>query len=81
MRPRDTTPDAHAVQLDIYRNMEPARCIRLVFEMSERARELAIAGEMAREPGMTREEARSKVLRMILGNDLFEAAYGKRRRA
>ncbi len=81
MRSRDTTPEAHAVQQAVYRKMDPAQCIRLVFEMSERARELAIAGVMAREPGLTRAEARMQVLRAILGDALFEAAYGKRGRS
>ena len=46
--------------------------------MSERAREISIAGWMAREPGMTREEARMRVFREILGDELYEMAYGKR---
>lgn len=81
MRSRDTTPEAHAVQQEIYRKMEPGQRIRLVIEMSECAREISIAGVMAREPELTREEARLQVLRSILGDALFEAAYGKRGRA
>jgi len=39
---------------------------------------IAIAGVMTREPGITREAARRRVLRQILGDALFEAAYGSR---
>jgi hypothetical protein len=78
MRPRDTTPEAHRAQIEVWRAMSPARKVRLVIEMSERAREIAIAGVMAREPGISRETARRRVLRGILGDALFEAAYGRR---
>lgn len=80
MRPRDTHPDAYQVQVEAYRRMDPARRVRLAFEMSERAREIAIAGVMAREPGIGRDAARARVLRTILGAPLFEAAYGERGR-
>lgn len=80
MHLRDTTPEAHAVQLEILRAMGPARRLRLAIEMSERAREMAISGEMAREPGLTREEARLRVQRRMLGDALFEEAYVKRGR-
>lgn len=78
MRPRDTTPDAHRVQIEIWRAMAPEARVRLAIEMSERAREIAIAGAMAREPGIGREQARLRVLRQVLGDALFEAAYGGR---
>jgi hypothetical protein len=78
MRPRDTTPDAHRAQIEIWRAMSPARRVRLAIEMSERAREIAIAGVMNREPGISPEAARRRVLRQILGDALFEAAYGSR---
>ena len=81
MHARDTTSEAHAVQLEIHRAMGPARRLRLAIEMSERAREMAISGEKAREPGLTREKARLRVLRRILGDALFEEAYVKRGRA
>lgn len=61
--------------------MSPAQRLLLAIEMSERAREIAIAGAMAREPGISREEARLRVLRQILGDELFEAAYANRKRA
>lgn len=81
MRSRDTDPAAHHVQIEAYRSMAPAQRLLLAIEMSERAREIAIAGAMAREPGISREEARLRVLRQILGDALFEAAYVSRKRA
>ena len=78
MHSRDTTPDAHRAQIEIWRAMGPARRVRLAIEMSERARAIAVAGVMAREPGISPEAARLRVLRQILGDALFEAAYGSR---
>lgn len=60
--------------------MSPERRLRLIIEMSERAREISIAGLMHLEPGISRDEARMRIVREILGDALFEAAYGKRGR-
>jgi hypothetical protein len=78
VRPHDTTPDAHRAQIELWRAMSPSRRVQLAIEMSERAREIAIAGVMAREPGLSFEAARLRVFRKILGDALFEAAYGSR---
>jgi len=45
--------------------------------MSEQARRISIAGILSRNPRMPAEEARSRVLRRLLGADLHEAAYGR----
>lgn len=78
MRSRDTTDEAHAVQVEAWRRMGPARRVLLAFEMSERAREIAIAGILAREPELGPDGARARMLRQILGDDLYEAAYAGR---
>lgn len=76
MPPRDTTPEALAVQRESLRALGGARRVELAIEMSEQAREIAIAGMLARDPGLTREAARARLLRRILGDELYEAAYG-----
>lgn len=58
--------------------MAPSRRVKLAIEMSERAREIAIAGVMAREPEISFEAARLRVFRQILGDALFDTAYGSR---
>jgi len=72
---RDTSPDAHAVQLRVYSRMGPERRVALAFEMSEQAREIAIDGVCMRNPGWPRARAREFVLRRILGPALFDAAW------
>lgn len=45
--------------------------------MSEQARRVSIAGMMRRSPGMSEEEASSLLVRRLLGEPLYEAAYGR----
>lgn len=47
------------------------------FRMSEQARRISVAGLLRRSPGMSAEEASSRVLRRLLGSKLYEAAYGR----
>lgn len=75
MRPRDTTREALDAQRAAQRRLGPARRVELAFEMSEQAREISIRGALAREPGLTPEEARARLLRRLLGDALYGAAW------
>ena len=77
MRQRDTTLEAREAQLTAYRAMGSARRLQLAFEMSERAREIAIDGMLDRNPQLTRTEARLRVIRRLLGDALFDAAWSR----
>lgn len=77
MHRSDTNPEAREVQLAAYRAMGSARRLQLAFEMSEHAREIAIDGIMARHPELTRTEARLRVIRRLLGDSLFDAAWSR----
>jgi hypothetical protein len=72
---RDTTPDAAATQLAIYRRMDPGRRGELALEMSFAARELALAGIRMRHPAYSEEEARLALFRLLLGDELFRRAW------
>jgi hypothetical protein len=82
---RDRTEGLTAAAMPIvapsHRLTLPHLAMPLAIEMSERARAIAISGAMAREPGISRDEARLRVLRQILGDALFDAAYVHRKRA
>ena len=73
----DTHPEARAVQVEALRRLGGARRLEEAFRMTERARDLAIAGLLARTPGMSRAAARAALLRRMLGTELYEAAYGR----
>ena len=78
MRSRDTTREALDVQRAVQRRLGPARRVELAFEMSEQTRALSIRGAMAREPGLAPEEARARLLRRLLGDALYRAAWPAR---
>lgn len=75
MRSRDTTREALGAQRAAWRRLGPARRVELAFEMSEQAREISIRGALAREPGLTPEEARARLLHRLLGDALYRAAW------
>lgn len=72
---RDTTDDAIAVRTRIYRAMTGAQRCDLAAEMSMAARELALAGIRTRHPDYDADQARYALLRMILGDDLFQRVW------
>ena len=78
MRSRDTSPDARDVQRAAQRRLGPAGRVELAFAMSEQARTVSIQGAMVREPALSPVEARARLLRRLLGDALFEAAWPAR---
>ena len=75
MKSRDTDDRARQVQRAAQRALGPARRVELVIEMSERARAVAVSGLMKRHPELTHGEARARLVRRLLGDALFEAAW------
>jgi hypothetical protein len=75
----DTTAAAREVQCAALRALGPAGRVELALEMSEQARAIAIDGIVARHAGVGPEQARARLLRRLLGAELFDAAYRGRR--
>jgi hypothetical protein len=75
MRPLDTTPDAHAVQLAFYRRLGPARCLELAVRMSEEVREITADGIRARHPEYDEAQVRWALFRLLHGDVTFRAAW------
>lgn len=73
---RDTSPDAEAVQIEIYRRMSASRKLELVEEANRTARELALAGLRRRHPEAGPEELFRRLMDLLLGEDLAAKAYG-----
>lgn len=72
----DTSPEAAEVQRQIWARLGPSGRLELALAMSDDVRELSIDGVQARCPGLTRRQAELEVIRRVLGDELFEAAYG-----
>ena len=75
MLPRDTTRDAHDVQMRWLRRLTARARVELAAEMSEETRELARAGISARHPEYSAGEVSFAMLRLLLGDDLFRRAW------
>jgi hypothetical protein len=76
----DTSPEARAAQEAVWRRLGPAGRVALMCRMSDEARVLTIAGIRHREPHLTELEAQGRMLRLVLGDELYEAAYVARGR-
>lgn len=73
MRAADTSPEAHARQIQLYREAGTQRRAEMVDEMSELVRELARAGVRSRHPEFSEEQVTAEVRRIFYG----AAANGK----
>jgi len=74
-RPRDTTPEAWAVQLAVWKRMGPERRLTVAAAMSEELFSLARTGIRARHPEYDDEAVRLAEIRQRLGDELFVKAY------
>jgi len=73
---RDTSPDAEAVQIEIYRRMPARRKLELVAEANRTARDLALSGLRSRHPEAGPEELFRRLMDLMLGEELAAAVYG-----
>ena len=73
--PADTTAGAHAAQLSVYRAMSPSARVRAALQMSEEAREVALAGERHRHPDWSEARIRRTVAESLLGTELAARAF------
>ena len=77
MRSRDTSIEASDVQRAVHRRLGPSARVELAFAMSEKAREISIAGMMSRDDALSYDEARNRLLARLFGEDLFQRAIKK----
>lgn len=75
MRSRDTTPEAHAVQMGVYRRMSTERRLELALEMSEAARRTSIDGIRARHPDYDEHTAMRALFRLLYGDELHTKVW------
>lgn len=73
---RDTTPEAEAVQVEIFRRMSSRQKLALVEEANRNARELALAGLRLRHPEAGPDELFRRLMDLTLGEELAERVYG-----
>jgi hypothetical protein len=71
----DTTPEADAVQLALYRKMSPSDRVRIAHQMSLDARAITLAAIRQRHPEYDDASARWALFRLLVGDDLFQKAW------
>ncbi len=75
MRSRDTTPEAHAFQLAVYRRMTIDRRLELALEMSEAARRTSLDGIRARHPEYDEHTAVRALFHLVHGHELYAKVW------
>lgn len=73
---RDTSLEAEAVQMRVYRAMPPWRKWELAVESCETTRHLMLAGLRQRHPHDTEARLKRRVARLWLGEELALRVYG-----
>jgi hypothetical protein len=69
----DTSPQAHAVQLRLYRAMTVEQRLELAMSMSEDARRITEEGIRRRHPDYTDRDIRMALIRLLYGDATIRA--------
>ena len=65
--PSDTSPEAAAIQAEIFRRMTPEERLRIALELSEEMRNIALSGLRSRHPEMSEEQLKREMMRIMYG--------------
>lgn len=75
MRPRDTTAESHAAQMEAYRRLGATGRAQLAASLSDDVRQLTRAGIRSRHPGYTEEQVELALRRVLYGDEIFRSAW------
>jgi hypothetical protein len=75
MRPLDTSPDIHAMQIERYRRMTGEERAHLAIRMTTQAWRVAESGVRSRHPEYSDDDVRFALARLRLGDALFREAW------
>jgi hypothetical protein len=75
---RDTTPEAHRVQLDVLRRMGPARRASLALAMSEGVRRIALDRIASGSPQLDERGRLRALVALLHGEELARKAFAER---
>ncbi|MGM0577729.1 MAG: hypothetical protein ACQEXJ_18525 [Myxococcota bacterium] len=71
----DTIDEAARVQAEVWRSMGGSKRLEVALRMSDEARDVARDGIRARHPGYGEHDVEHALRRMLLGDELFRAAW------
>lgn len=72
----DTTPEAAAVLVQLLRAKTPAEKVKMVCDLNETVRLLAMSGLRKRHPEASEATLRRLYASLVLGDELAEKVYG-----
>ena len=75
--PRDTDLKTARAHISILRGKTPSERVQMAMELSDSVRETCIAGIKKRHPDYSGEEVKLEVLRLSIGEDLFNQVNSK----
>jgi hypothetical protein len=75
VRSADTSPEAHGVQLAVYRSTSPERRVAIAAEMSEEVLAVAADGIRARHPDYDDQHVTWALHRLRHGDETFRQAW------
>lgn len=70
--PRDTTVEAALKEFEILRSLGPEVRLRMALEMSDTLRNIVESGVRLRHPNSDEQGIRRRVLRLMIGESLFQ---------
>jgi hypothetical protein len=73
--PRDTSPEAQAVQDAIYRDLGPYGRVEAAFRLTASVRALTAAGIRHRHPDYSEPQVNAAIARLVLGDDLVRQVW------
>lgn len=75
-RSADTSAEAEALQIEIFRRMSSAEKARIVSDADQAARSLALVGLRRRFPAASPAELQRRLMDLLLGEELALKVYG-----
>ena len=73
----DTHPKMEALQIQLLRQVGPARKMEMLAQLNASARTLALTGLRSRYPQASETEIRRHLASLLLGEDLARKVYGE----
>jgi hypothetical protein len=78
MRPLDTPPESHRVQIEAFRRMSPDRRTAMAVEITDEVRKVAADGVRQRHPDYDAATVRLALLRLFYGDEVFRRVWPQR---
>lgn len=78
MIPPDTATSAVAVQSEVLRKLDINARAHMTFQLSDNLRQTVEAGLRHRHPDWDRQKIKRELLRLTIGEDLFQQAFGEK---